>query len=309
MSTFGSRLKVLRGLKGLTQEKLAESINEMFSTSINKSMISKWENDKEDASMTNVRYIAKFFDIKLDKLLDVDPDNSLHTILKEERIEQGLNIHEIAKEVGVSDTDLILFEEGLKNIPEGVDKEIARSLGTDLIELIVKYDVFDGEIPEIFNGDLRAYLQFKEAEESDAVSEGFLTVSNIYPIEKKKFPLLGNIACGQPTLTTNNFEGYIESGSNIRADFCIKAKGNSMMNARILDGDIIFIRKQDMVENGEIAAVLIGEEATLKRFYMSDDEIQLIAENPTIPTQRYRKEELNGIRILGKAIAFQSDVI
>lgn len=136
-----------------------------------------------------------------------------------------------------------------------------------------------------------------------------LTISNIYPIEKKKFPLLGNVACGQPTLATENFEGYIESGSNIHADFCLKAKGDSMVNARILDGDIVFIRKQDMVENGEIAAVLIDDEATLKRFYMSNDLVQLIAENPAIPPMIYRKEDLNGIRILGKAIAFQSDVI
>lgn len=309
MSTFGSRLKVLRSLKGLTQEKLAESLNEMFSTSINKSMISKWENDKEDASMMNVRYLAKFFDVKLDKLLDIDSDNHLHAVLKEERIEQGLNTEEVSKLAGISNADLILYEEGLKNMPRGVDEEIAHALGTDTIGLMEKYDIFDEEIPEAFNGDLRAYLQFKNAEASDAISEGFLKASNVYPIEKKKFPLLGTVACGQPILATENFEGYIESGSNIHADFCLKANGDSMINARILDGDIVFIRKQEMVENGEIAAVLIEDEATLKRFYMSDDEIRLVAENPRIKTLHYKKEDLNGIRILGKAIAFQSDVI
>ena len=60
-------------------------------------------------------------------------------------------------------------------------------------------------------------------------------------------------------------ELYVEAGANIHADFCLKAKGDSMIGARIYDGDIVFIRKQEMVNNGEIAAVMIDDEATLKR--------------------------------------------
>lgn len=83
-----------------------------------------------------------------------------------------------------------------------------------------------------------------------------------------------------------------------------------MINARILDGDIVFIRKQEMVENGEIAAVIIDDEATLKRVsYNKEKQILVLkAENTAFDDMIYTGEELNNIRILGKAIAFQSDV-
>jgi len=132
---------------------------------------------------------------------------------------------------------------------------------------------------------------------------------NILRIETRKFPLLGTIAAGEPVFADENFESYVEAGADIRADFCLKVQGDSMVNARICDGDIVFIRKQPDVNDGEIAAVLIDDEATLKRVYKKDSEIILIAENPSYKPMVYKGEELNDIRILGKAIAFQSNVI
>ena len=133
---------------------------------------------------------------------------------------------------------------------------------------------------------------------------------NIFPVEKHKIPLLGEIACGQPIFADEDRESYIEIGTGIHADFCLKAHGDSMINARILDGDIVFIRKQEMVENGEIAAVIIDDEATLKRVYYEKDKGKLVlqAENSAYAPLIYIGDELNSIRILGKAIAFQSDV-
>lgn len=98
--------------------------------------------------------------------------------------------------------------------------------------------------------------------------------------------------------------------TDIRADFCLRACGDSMINARIYDGDIVFIREQPMVEKGEIAAVIINDEATLKRvyYYPEQNKIILNPENPAYEPFVYVGEELNSIRILGKAIAFQSDV-
>jgi len=83
-----------------------------------------------------------------------------------------------------------------------------------------------------------------------------------------------------------------------------------MIGARIHDGDIVFIRQQDMVEDGEIAAVLIEDEATLKRVYYDREAgvLQLFAETPQYKTMRFSGEELDHIRILGKAVAFQSDL-
>lgn len=81
-----------------------------------------------------------------------------------------------------------------------------------------------------------------------------------------------------------------------------------MINARIFDGDIVYIREQPDVEDGEIAAVLIGEEATLKRVYKYPSKVVLRPENPLYDDMIYSKEEMNEVRILGKAVAFLSAV-
>lgn len=130
------------------------------------------------------------------------------------------------------------------------------------------------------------------------------------PIKRHKIPLLGEIACGEPIYADEDRESYVEAGTDVRADFCLRAKGDSMINARILDGDIVFIRSQPSVENGEIAAVIIDDEATLKRVYYYPESGKLVLNpaNPAFEPFVYVGEELNQIRILGKAVAFQSDV-
>lgn len=133
---------------------------------------------------------------------------------------------------------------------------------------------------------------------------------NVTPITIKRFPLLGEIACGVPRLATESLECYIEAGTNLRADFCLRAKGDSMINARIYDGDIVFVRSQDTVENGDIAVVIINDEATLKRVFHYPEQSKLVlqAENPMYEPFVYVGVELQNVKILGKAIAFQSDV-
>lgn len=133
---------------------------------------------------------------------------------------------------------------------------------------------------------------------------------DILPISKQKFPLLGNIACGKPIMANEDLESYVEIGTQINADFCLKTVGNSMINARIHDSDIVFIKKQSMVNNGEIAAVIINNETTLKRVYYYPERNKLVlnAENPKYEPLVYVGQELESIRILGRAVAFQSDV-
>lgn len=140
--------------------------------------------------------------------------------------------------------------------------------------------------------------------------EGDLSKYGIMPITIKKIPLLGEIACGEPIYASEDRESYIEIGTDINADFCLRAKGDSMINARIHDGDIVFIRQQPTVENGEIAAVIIEDEATLKRvfYFPNEDRVTLQAENSAFPPLTYQGAELQTVRILGKAVAFQSDV-
>lgn len=133
---------------------------------------------------------------------------------------------------------------------------------------------------------------------------------NIFPIETKKIPFLGEIACGEPIFADELRDSYIIAGTGVHADFCLCAKGDSMINARIHDGDIVFIRKQNSVDNGQIAAVIIDDSATLKRvtYHPERNMIILRAENPAFNDIIYMGDELEQVRILGLAIAFQSDV-
>lgn len=139
--------------------------------------------------------------------------------------------------------------------------------------------------------------------------EGPYLPANIIPMPKTyKVPLIGTIACGQPILALEENDEVVEVPENIKADFALCCKGDSMINARIFDGDIVYIRKQPEVETGEIAAVRIGDEATLKRVRLYPDKIILEPANPMYEPLVYRGEELNDIEILGKAVAFTSIV-
>lgn len=163
-------------------------------------------------------------------------------------------------------------------------------------------------LANLFDVSIEQLLGLEEYE----VPEDVLAMAhNLFPIEKKKIPLLGDIACGKPMFADEDRESYVLAGTDINADFCLRAHSDSMVGARILDGDIVFIKKADIVDNGEIAAVIIGDEATLKRVYYYPEKGKLVlnAENPRYEPLVYVGEELNEIHILGKAIAFQSDVI
>lgn len=128
-----------------------------------------------------------------------------------------------------------------------------------------------------------------------------LNIDNLIPMPQlnKQVPLLGTIAAGVPILADENVETYVDLNRTVSADFCLRVKGDSMINASINDGDIVFIKRQSDVDDGEIAAVLINDEATLKRVYKMAGKVVLRAENP-----KYKPIELNGeenVIILGKA--------
>lgn len=139
----------------------------------------------------------------------------------------------------------------------------------------------------------------------DELYSGF---DNIKPVQLKRFPMLGEIACGEPIWADEDHESYVMADMDIKADFCLRAKGDSMINARIYDGDIVFIKEMPIVNNGDIAAVIIDNEATLKRFYYDRENnyLQLIAENPQYKPLVYRDAQLDEIRVLGKAVYFMS---
>lgn len=209
--------------------------------------------------------------------------NDMAQKIKDLRISQNLTLEQVANEVGVGKSTVRKWETGMiANMRRDKIASLAKALHTTPAYLMGWIDEPHREI----------------------------TVDNLFRIETKQFPLLGNIACGEPIFAEQNFEAYVEAGANVHADFCLRAKGDSMIGARIQDGDIVFIKKQEMVDDGEIAAVLIEDEATLKRVYYDEEAgvLQLFAENPQYKTMRFSGEELDHIRIIGKAVAFQSDI-
>lgn len=201
--------------------------------------------------------------------------------MKNRRKAIGLSAEKVAEILGVSPATIYRYENGdIEKVPGDRLGPIASALQTT-----------------------PAYLMGWTDGDRDALP------ANVIPMpEMRKIPLVGTIACGEPILAEENIEEYISIPKHIKADFALTCKGDSMINARIFDGDIVYIRQQDTVENGEIAAVLIDNEATLKRVRLFDDHISLEPENPMYKPFVYWNEEMNSVRILGKAVAFTSAV-
>lgn len=148
------------------------------------------------------------------------------------------------------------------------------------------------------------------AEVKASVGNPFPNIPNLIPLPKTySVPLLGEIACGDPILAEQNIIDHVPVPEHIKgADFALTCKGDSMIGARIHNGDIVYIRQQPDVDDGDIAAVLIDNEATLKRVYKMPGRLQLRAENPSFLPINIEGEDLESVRILGKAIAFLSPV-
>lgn len=125
---------------------------------------------------------------------------------------------------------------------------------------------------------------------------------NIFTNDAKsnKIPLIGRIAAGLPIFAEENIEDYFTIDDSIKADFCLKVKGESMIDEAINDGDIVFIKKQDTLENGEIGAILVEDEATLKTFYREGNTIVLQPANKDFPPMIFTQ---GNIKILGKLAA------
>ena len=196
-------------------------------------------------------------------------------------MELGMSQQELAEKSGYTDRSSIAkIETGKVDLTQSKIKAIADALNTTSAALMG---------------------------ESSFSTEG---IENIITVPKfNRIPLLGTIACGEPILAQENVEGDVDIPEQIRADFALRCKGDSMIDARICDGDIVYIKQQPTVENGQIGAVLIGDEATLKKVYITEGTVTLMACNTNYAPLVYSGEKLNEIRILGKAVGFTSCVI
>lgn len=194
--------------------------------------------------------------------------------IRELRISAGLSQDELAKKTGYNDRSSIAkIEAGKVDLTQSKLVAFADALNTT-----------------------PGYLMGWEPDSKSPIPAGF------QPLPKRdRIPRVGQIACGTPILAEENVEAYDEVPSDWHADFTLLCQGDSM-EPKIKDGDIVAIHSQPMVENGEVAAVLIDGEATLKRVFLFDDHIELRAENPTFPTILRIGEDMNTITIEGKAV-------
>lgn len=122
----------------------------------------------------------------------------------------------------------------------------------------------------------------------------------------KKFvtvPVLGEIACGEPIFCNQNYDNILQIDEDLgRPDFSLTARGDSMIDAGIDDGDIVFFRNTPVVENGKIAAVIIDNTTTLKRFFKNEHEIILQPENKSYSPIIIREDDGQEVRVLGEMV-------
>ena len=195
------------------------------------------------------------------------------------RKNRGLTMEEVGKACGVAKSTVRKWESGY------ID-----SMKAD--KIIKLAEVLDTTIDYILDG-----------------TESPTIYKNVEPLPQVKVvPILGQIACGTPIMAEENLEGTAVVDDRVNADFALRCVGDSMINARIFDGDLVFIRQQADVDNGKIAAVVINNEATLKRIYKYRSHVELRPENPLFPVLEYTPEDMADIRILGEAVAFLSTV-
>lgn len=199
--------------------------------------------------------------------------------LRKLRIQKGLNMRQTAAALCIPYTTYVNYEKGEREPNSEMLMRLADFFGVSVDRVIGRY-----------------------AEPNDACPH-----PDLFPLPNmKKIPLVGTIACGAPVLAVENIEELVNIPENIAADFALRCRGDSMINARIFDGDLVYIHQQPDVENGEIAAVIIDEEATLKRVYKYHNRLELRPENPLFPVYNFEGAELKNIRIIGKAVAFTS---
>ena len=187
-------------------------------------------------------------------------------------------MEELAKEIGVSRQTVHRYENGtIENIPRGKVERMATLFGTTASVLM-------------------------------GFEDSVFLLDGIKPLGRRRIPVLGEIACGAPVYADEKIESYAIEGDGVAADFCLRARGDSMTGARIYDGDLVFVRACSSVDNGEIGVVVIEDEATLKRvyYYPEKEKLVLLPENAAYEPLVYIGTELEHIKVIGKAVAFQS---
>lgn len=205
---------------------------------------------------------------------------TLYDRIKSRRTELGLTVEELAHKMGYKDKSSISkIENGKADIPQSKIAAFA-----DALETTPAYLMGWEEQPE---------------PKKPTIPPGFEPMPKM-----KKIPLIGSIACGEPITAEQNIEKMVDVPENIRCDFSLTCHGDSMVDAGIHDKDVVYIRIQPEVENGEIAAVRIDGEATLKRVYYNPGTLTLMPANPAYAPMVYTGPQLEEVHIEGKAVGW-----
>ena len=214
----------------------------------------------------------------------------LGDLIKNYRREHGCSMEQFAKMTGLSKAYISILE---RNVNPVNNKPVIPSLET------IK------SVAQAINMDFNEVIALLDGNQPVSLKEEAEIPPGFEPMPKmKKVPLIGSIACGDPITAIENREGEIDAPEDMNCDFALRCKGDSMIGAGIYDGDAVYIRIQPEVENGEIAAVRIGDEATLKRVYLHSDYIELRPENSAYESIIRRREEMNDVYIEGKAVGY-----
>ena len=229
--------------------------------------------------------------------------------MKELRQERGITMKDAAQQLNLPYTTYVNYEKGTREPNSETLIQIANFFNTSIDYLLGKSNTrIDDRVLDVVNElDLDTLAQAENIR--DALKTQQTNNASASPIppgfeplpEMESVPLVGRIACGQPITAEGNLEGYVSIPAAWRATFTLQCEGDSM-EPTIHDGDLVAIRKDVHIENGQIAAVRIGDEATLKHLYLHDDYIELRPENPTYASIIRRKEEMNDVSIEGKAV-------
>ena len=192
--------------------------------------------------------------------------------LKELRVSRGLTQDDLARELNLVKSSISMYENG------------KRKPSFEVLEAIADY----------FNVNM----------------DTLYSSAPVFVPSLKRVPMLGYAAAGQPL---ENLDGqdtyYVETDSRYAVDFCITVRGDSMINAGINDGDIVFVKSQPEVPNGKIACVEIdNERVCIKRFYKTDTGVMLVSENPKYAPLQFSESNCTNFKVLGLAVLKQSEI-
>lgn len=192
-------------------------------------------------------------------------------------------------------------------------KELRASRGLTQDDLARELNLVKSSISMYENGKRKPSFEVLEAI-ADYFNVNMDTLYSSAPVfvpSLKRVPMLGYAAAGQPL---ENLDGqdtyYVETDSRYAVDFCITVRGDSMINAGINDGDIVFVKSQPEVPNGKIACIEIdNERVCIKRFYKTDTGVMLVSENPKYAPLQFSESSCTDFRVLGLAVIKQSEIV